>query len=587
MTTLIKPNLLNCLSKQLVLLRITVFIFTLSFGTTIAQGVGDVDPYHNKRIEEVKIIITNPSNDSILNNRIRDKIRQDLKTFPDNRFLRNHIEFSLSRSRQDPKIATTKIEVGFGAIGGIILTINVTLGDQVGESTKTGFVTSGKINDLPKLYNFGSTFIRLKLEALAIHYSNTNAWYGRPDALLDGNPLVSGIPSGDGYDDWVEGFTHLGTYGITPLHNNLHIYAGLSAIVSGSKGQELFTNKTRGYIGVEDAYIGLITGKTWENGNRLVVNASIGRQRFTLGDGFLIINTSANGSKRAALQSNPRWAADMVARGSVKYNNTLLELFYLDPDELPVVDSKTRITGINVEAQPVKGLSVGASLLYIPKSDFGYFTSAEVLSREGLQVVDARFRWQPKPPGNSGFFITGEGGLQRNKNFPMRAYGYFGEFGWSFSKLPWTPTLSYRHARFSGDDLNTDRFERWDPLLSGGNGEQWVQGINHFKVVQISNVVAHKFQLRVRPIPKLELVPQFWLFKADDLTNLGGNPALSFLESKDYGVEGNLTFKVFWSRKVYIQGHVAVTFPGEAVNRALIEDPSNWWSTMLFIRYAL
>ncbi|WP_108869172.1 alginate export family protein [Aquimarina aquimarini] len=560
-----------------------VFVYTTAF----TQGIGTIDPYDNRRIEEVQIIISNPSKDSILNNRIQEKVRQDLNVFPDNKFSRNQVEFSLSLSRRDSRIASTMIEPQFGATGGVILTIYVVIGTDVGELSEKGFLKTKEITDLPRLYDSRGTFIRLKLEALAIHYSNTDAWYGDPDALLDGNPLVSGRPSGKGYKDWVEGFTHLGVYGITPLYKNLHLYGGFSTIISGSTGNELFTNESRAYIGVEDAYIGLITGKTWSNGDRLVINASAGRQRFTLGEGFLIVNTSANGSKRASLQSNPRWATDMLARGSIKYNNNLLEFFYLDPDELPVVDSKTRIMGVNAEVKPFTGVSLGGSFLYVPKSEYGYFTPTEVLSREGLQVIDARFRWQPQPSGHSGMFLAGEGGIQTNTDFPMHAYGFFGEIGWNFSKLPWKPTFSYRHAHFSGDDINTDRFERWDPLLSGGTGEQWVQGINHFKVVQISNVIAHRFQLRLRPKPKLELVPQFWLFRADSKTNLGGNPALSFLESKDYGFEGNLTFKVFMSRKIFIQGHVAATFPGDAVERNLEQKASNWWSTMLFIRYAL
>lgn len=567
---------------------VKVFLLTISIlciQSLLAQGVGDTDPYNDKRIEEVRIEITNPSEDTSLNERLIDKVRQDLKVFPDKRFSRNNIEYALSRSHLDSRISSTKLEIEFGVSGGVIVNIYVTIGDAVGELTESGFIKTGKVNDLPKLYNKGNSFLRLKLEALAIHYSNTNAWYGQPDELLNGNPLVEGKPSGKGYDDWVEGFAHLGFYGITTIKNNLHFYGGVSGIVSGSIGQELFTDKKRGYFGVEDAYFGLITGKTWKNGHRLVVNTSFGRKRFTLGEGFIIANTSSNGGNKAALQSNPRWASDLLVYSSVKYDNTLLEFFYLDPDELPIVDSKTKIVGVNIEALPTNSLSVAGSFLYVPKSDYGYYTTTENFSREGLQVFDARFRWQPKPLG---VFIAGEAGVQTNKNFPMRATAFFGELGYNFSKLPWRPTLSYRLAKFSGDDANTNRFERWDPLLSGGNGEQWVQGINHFKVVQTSNAIGHRLQIRLRPKPKLELVPQLWLFKADSYTNLGGNPALSFLESKNYAFESNLTFKVFWSRKVFIQGHVAAAFPGDAVKKSLTtEEPNNWWSTMLFVRYAL
>jgi hypothetical protein len=220
----------------------------------------------------------------------------------------------------------------------------------------------------------------------------------------------------------------------------------------------------------------------------------------------------------------------------------------------------------------------------VPKSDFAYYTTTGSFSRQGLQVYDARLRWQPNPAGTSGPFFAAEAAFQRNENFDMAAHAFYGEAGYSFSELPWSPTLSYRYAQFSGDDPNTSRFERWDPLLSGGNGEQWVEGINHFKVFQNSNLIAHRVQLRLRPTPQIELVPQLWLFRADSTTNLGGNPALSFLGSKKLGFEANLTAKYFMSKNMFIQGHVAATFPGEAIDIATGSTAKPWVSTMLFLR---
>ena len=52
------------------------------------------------------------------------------------------------------------------------------------------------------------------------------------------------------------------------------------------------------------------------------------------------------------------------------------------------------------------------------------------------------------------------------------------EGGWTFADLPWSPTLNYRHARFSADKAGTARNEAFDPLffgLSRGLGT-WFQG---------------------------------------------------------------------------------------------------------------
>jgi hypothetical protein len=168
----------------------------------------------------------------------------------------------------------------------------------------------------------------------------------------------------------------------------------------------------------------------------------------------------------------------------------------------------------------------------------------------------------------------------------MNAWAAWGEVGYSFADLPWSPSISYRLSYFSGDDPNTASYERWDPLLSGGNGEQWVQGINHFKVVQDSNVIAHRIQARLRVLPTVEIVPQIWAFYADSTTNIGGNPALSFMTGNDYGYEANITAKWFASRNLYVHGHVAYTIAGNAVEDALGGSADDWFSTMMFVRYA-
>jgi hypothetical protein len=551
-----------------------------------AQGVAGTED--GLRVEAVRITITNPGPDAAENQRIEDQVRRTLSLFPGERFSRESFDFMLSRARRAAPLSGADYSLDFGPSGGLVVNVSMTLQDGAAGAEAKGMLGTKRGSDFPLVYDANGTFVKMKLELFGLHYSNTNAWYGRPDLMLAGNPLVVGSPSGKGYEDWIEAYLHLGVYGLTPVSEKTYVYGSLSAMLTASDGQELFTDETRSYFGVEEAYIGFLTGNTTEQGNRWVLNANYGRQRFTLADGFLIANTAANGNERAALQANARWAADALALVQYRYNETKVELFHVDPDELPILDSKTRINGINLENASLPGLTLAASHLRIPQSNTNYFLpDGRQLGREGLRVYDMRARWQPKPAGMAGPFIAGEYAWQTNENFPMRATAYFGEVGYAFAKARWTPTVSYRYSSFSGDDASTpDRYERWDPLLSGGNGEQWVQGINHFKVVQIGNVEAQRFQLRLRPNPKIELVPQVWLFKADSTLNLGGNPALSFLSDTDYGHELNITAKYFWSRHLYLHGHIAVTFPGDAVEDALDGSAEKWWSTMFFARYA-
>ena len=447
-------------------------------------------------------------------------------------------------------------------------------------------LTDAGLADFPVLYDGEGRYVRARLEGLAMGYGNRDAWYGRPDLMLPGNPFVQGTPAGAGNSGWMEGFVHAGLYGLVPVAGSVHAYAGLSVIGSGSAGQELFTDTTRGHMGLEDAYVGLVGGAISAAGDRFAWTVSAGRQRFAIGEGFLIVNTATNGRDRAALQSNPRWAADNLLIGRVSWNTLRAEVFQLDPDELPAIDTRTRIQGINFEGALIPGLTLGFTGLRVPQSTYGYYTPTAVFGRAGLRVADLRARWQLAPTGRDGPFVAAEAAQQSNADFDMRARAWTGEAGYVFASTSWSPTLSYRYASFSGDDPATARFERWDPLLSGGNGETWVQGINHFKVFQNSNLQTHRIQARLRPSPKLELVPQLWLFRADSTLNLGGNPALSMLSSRDLGSEANLTVRYYLSNRTMLQGHVAATFAGRAVEDALGVSSARWLSAMLFMRYS-
>ncbi len=135
----------------------------------------------------------------------------------------------------------------------MIVTVEATLRAERAAAIERGVLLSGKASDLPLLFDRGGTVLTAKLEALPVVYANTNAWHGRPDLFLAGNPLVSGQPAGSGTTGRAEGFVHAGVHGITPLAGNTFVCAGLSEILSGSAGRELFTDDTRRHLGTEDA----------------------------------------------------------------------------------------------------------------------------------------------------------------------------------------------------------------------------------------------------------------------------------------------------------------------------------------------
>jgi hypothetical protein len=287
------------------------------------------------------------------------------------------------------------------------------------------------------------------------------------------------------------------------------------------------------------------------------------------------------------LQLNPRWAADYLGLASLRYNNFLLQVFQLDPDELNVIDTRTLIRGVNVEWGDGYSNQIGFTVMDVPRSSFNYYTPlGEILGRKGLRVYNIRY-YGNKPPGVTGLFYKGELAYERNTDFSMSAFAGYAELGWSFAKSPGTPTVRYRYAYFSGDNPNTERFERWDPLLTGGNAETWVIGANHFKVVQNSNIIVHQLQANIRPLPKIELVPQALFMYAAQNNNIGGNPALGYMPQKEYGYEFNITVKYFHTRRWYWHAQMAYTNPGAGVKEALGNYAKPWFSAMIFFRYEL
>lgn len=484
----------------------------------------------------------------------------------------------VSRIRRLKFVDNASYTLQSGVNGDVEITLNVALTKEakpLAESAIGLFVDpSGK--DFPLLYADARSVLRLKLENKTMFFSNTNAFFGRPEVLTAGNPLAD-APSGRGTNNWLESSVETGVYGLSSVSDKISIYGGASYIASGSWGNELFTDRSRTYVHVEDAYFGAMGSNTTSQGGVRQISLTYGRKAFQVDNGMILRLSSANGGERAALQSNPRNAAAQLALVQFLYDNYKLEIFRLDPDELKETDSATVINGINFEGLVAPRARVGAMMLKVPKSTFSYYTDRATYSRSGLRLADVRLSLEP-PSSGSGVYARGEFARQTNSNFSMDARAAYIEAGYQFSDVQWNPALSYRYSRFSGDKPDTTKFERWDPLFAGGGGDEWVQGLNEYKVVQTSNVVAHRFMARLRPTQRWELTPQFWVFRADTLNNLGGAQALSILSSKDLGQEINLTARYVSSASLIFVYSAAYTRPGEAIRSSLSNNYKNWLS---------
>ncbi|MGL5318604.1 MAG: alginate export family protein [Bacteroidales bacterium] len=565
--------------KKIILACLLLLVSTFAF----AQINNPANIFEGYTINDVRVVLKNAPADSALTELYKKIIFQQFGIQAGNTFSDTRAGYYNSRLNLLPFVDNSQMILSNEIASEVTITLEVSISSKPEpKESQSGFKNKAT---LPVLINTKRFYMTLQASASEMVFSNNNAWFANPTAMNNGNPLATD-PAGAGMTAWLEGFGSAGVYTDFNLipKINLHVYGGASYIASFSAGNELFTTKARIYGDIEDAFVGFVGGGKLKNDDKYLYNVTYGRKSFSIGDGFLLINTSMNGNNRAALQLNPRWSSKELFTATVQWNRLMLQAFRVRANELDILNSKTTLQGLNTQFVDKEYGTAGFTFIGSPKSHFSYYSpDGSVNKREGLQVYNLRyFR---TPTDKLGLLVKGEVAYERNKNFDMKAWAYYVEAGWQFRQTFGSPNISYRFASFSGDDPDTKTYERWDALYTGGNGEQWVQGSNMYKVFQNSNELSHRIQAIFSPAKKIQLVGQFWVFMADELNNIGGNPALSVLTSKSLGTEYNLTLKYFMSRHWYFHFNTAYTVAGKGI-RESVPGSKDWFSIMGFARYS-
>ncbi len=320
---------------------------------------------------------------------------------------------------------------------------------------------------------------------------------------------------GEGGKSWSEGFIHGVLTGAHRVGEG-ELYGGLGAIAQGTWGDGDAGGYTTGNerrVSVEDAYLG------WRSASG-VMDFSAGRQQFQLGDGFLIAGDRVNLGK--GLSNVNRGGAYYLAAKKSFENTAILrvdpegplrgDVFWLKSGN--PYQQKTALAGANFEYVSETYGTLGASWMKVVDVDkgggLGIFDR-----RDGMRVANLRGQ------GSLGVqnlllsfeYVDERGGSTAVKN---DAQAWTVEGGWTFADLPWSPTLNYRHARFSADKPSTTRNEAFDPLffgLSRGLGT-WFQGevaSNYAGPANSGNKV-DRVELTLTPREDLTVTLQAWKF---------------------------------------------------------------------------
>jgi hypothetical protein len=350
---------------------------------------------------------------------------------------------------------------------------------------------------------------------------------------------------------WSETAIKLGLAGEAALSSGT-LYAGASALAQRNfggdgnsslapQGARSSTSDSPSYLHAEEYFAG------WRSDGDLF-DFSAGNQNFILGDGFVVASGAPNGWGRAALSIGLGQAFANTAILRVNAEDWRGHLFHLetatDQRRMRGNDTpKSRVVGFNLDRREKSDKpnatslddvwAVGVSYLRVYSAEstrgaisnglgaqnFAFNPAAgsagEVLpaggAREGLNVYSARVFGAPFAFDRD-ILAMGEYVLQHNTsaNRAVRASGWYLEPGYRFSALPWSPTISYRRAWFSGDSSPTDRTKNnYDPLFTAagqrGYGSWAIGEIYGQYLGPMSNLAAHMLHLRATPFEGLDI----------------------------------------------------------------------------------
>jgi len=334
----------------------------------------------------------------------------------------------------------------------------------------------------------------LGLDVNVYAYQMKGTWWGLPAGL----GTTGFTPERSFAELWVQPRLNVES----PTGGGGRWYGGLSLGLTQDVGENAFALRNEGHAEIENAYLG------WKGPvGAGEAEISVGSQPFSLGTGMLVYAGSSNGGEwgNAASAKRLAWERSVVAR--YRQSGWTAQAFWLDPNELPSTESGTRLAGASLEWQGSPSQRAGLAWLHVPKSNFFYPGDLAPLvylqgARDGLNMAHGWLDWQDpaglsKNLGVRAEFVLQNGEVTRlgGQVDDLRAQAaYLGTSYW-FQTLPFAPKLSYGYAYFSGDDRNTSRYERFDPLFWGNGLDNWWFGANGSYAFINSNVRFQRFTL--------------------------------------------------------------------------------------------
>jgi hypothetical protein len=425
------------------------------------------------------------------------------------------------------------------------------------------------------------------LELMTGGFVHDGAWFG----------LAEGVdPSFDPQRAWLEGWVEIGASLSARPAPGFEVYGRASLGASGTLGSDPFEQGDGGKVELENLYAGI---RYAAEGNPWSFDLSYGQQDFGVGTGMLIWQGAGNGFERGAVSILPRTAWSQAAVAKVGYAGHSVQAFFLDPNELDSSDTGTQLAGATWRYDRPSGTNVGLAYVNVLQSGMVYPTPAPPFfiedGRDGLQAFQAFARLAGEDIDVPGLYLRGEFAYEWKSDVvgssDLEASAIYGEAGYRFASLPMSPTLSYSFASFSGDDPDTDTYERFDPLYYGNGLDNWWFGANGSYAFLNSNVSFHRIGVQLLATERDFLKFQYIHARA----NQSGSPVQFGRPDDGFGIafgvdDRHLSDEIYgeWTHLFTPQTSVtlwgSMAFPGAGIDEAIPSgDGDPWLATGLVV----
>lgn len=438
-------------------------------------------------------------------------------------------------------------------------------------------VALAQVPDRMLVYDDGDLKVRAHLQAGVNLVTESNLFWNFANIFAPGHGFNSDT-------SWIEGYVKPGLSVEKRINQSFSAYGKISTVASGTLGTDAYDTGDTGRITLEEAYVGLRStppedGFGWD--------LSVGPRELKLGTSMLVSNGGSSGFDRGALKLGPRKAWEMAVIGRLQYGDAEATAFFLDANEQSDSDSGTQLIGLDLRTDLASGGYLGGTLLYVPTSTSPYPKAQgggppTILpdAREGLTALNIYGRWEDFGDALDGLFVTGDVAVETHDRIDMLAWAGRVQVGYMFKDTAWAPTLTYSYQTFSGDDPDTAKLERFDPLYYDGSPSSWGSGSKSSMVFINSNVQAHQLALRVTPTPEDIVTLRYAHIRANEL----GSPIQFGQAARPFAgvLDAHLADDVFleWtrvlSRNAYLTAGVSVSVPGPGLEGVVNSDLPFW-----------